>query len=695
MNETLKTCIFLVVAGALGGTALYNHLGSRPTNEGDFELVGKPFFEDFQSTSDAASLEVMSIDPQSLNLQRFSVQNDKSIWKIPSHHNYPAEAAARLAETASSVMGISRLSLAGGPADFARMGVIDPLEIDEEKIDDPEEIGKRVTLRDHNGEVLVDLIIGKSAGEVSRPDLDPSINAGASPATYVYVRRPDEQQVYKSLININLSTRFSDWIDPDLLRVNSGKIMRLDVDNYELTESNEGFLGQVKRLYKAQGDRVQLNRPSFTDAWQLVGLNPEEEELNLTRIQSSLEILSDLVIAGVRPKFKFKGHLLLTPDLKFNQVPEMEENIREAQLAVSQFQDELEDRGFSLAGTQDKLEIASFNGQLQIGTDEGVLYTLFIGKAVEGSEKEIEIGGAKTVEDANTPEEQEKIANYREEEKNRYVMISVAFDETLLGPRPVQPQPPVEPVKPEGYIPANAEAESSSATDNTTNRQELSEGSEPAAAEDQKSEAASEASSSADQEPSGNESPVPPVRDPEFVLYDDAMAKFEQDKIDYELELTRSNEELKQFNEKATEGSKLVDELNQRFADWYYVIKGSNLRTLQLKRADVVQPRADLQKEKEAEAAKQGLPAFPNLDFTLPENAQEGDQPDAEPDESQAGTPSEESQAKEDPPGATEPAPVPDDPGAGGGSDESIQPESTPALGRFKLGWQSGDPVRI
>jgi hypothetical protein len=606
MNETAKTLTFVILSGALAALALFNHFGNQSDSKGDFELVGKPFFEDFQSTADAASLEVMAVDPSSMSLQRFSVRNDKGTWRIPSHHNYPAEAAGRLAETASSVIGITRLSVEGSVGDFERLGVVDPLEVDDEKIDDPADIGKRITLRDANGDVLVDLIIGKPAGEVSRPELDPAISSGASPATYFYVRRPDEQQVYKALIDIKLSTKFSDWIDPDLLRVNSGKILRLDVNNYELTEQREGFLGEIKRLYMSQGDRVTLNRASFTDAWNFDGLIPEKEELNLARIQSTLEILSELAIAGVRPKYKFNGQLLLTADLKFNDIPELQTNRAEARAAVEQFQDELEDRGFSFAGTQEKLEIASANGQLQVGTDEGVLYTLYIGKAIEGTEKEIEIGGAKSVEDIDTPEEHEKIANYREEEKSRYVMISASFDESLLGARPVKPVPPVEPTKPEGYTPAVPDEVS----DKNESNSKSDDGAAMPISESTTSDNTADESTAEKQD--AEEEVVQPIRDPSFVLYDDAMAMYEQDKIDYELALTRYEEDVKLFEERASAGKKLVDELNQRFGDWYYVIKGSNLRTLQLKRADIVQPRADREMPEEPSHA---IPEFPNLDY--------------------------------------------------------------------------------
>jgi hypothetical protein len=633
MSESAKTLIFTTVAIALACGAFANYRLNQPTDDAKYSLVGKPFFEDYESSSDAVELEVVTIDPDNLSPIRLSVKNDKGTWRIPSHHNYPAEAADRLAETATSAMGITRISLEGTASDFGRLGVIDPLEMDAVKTDDSTQIGNRFTLRDANGEPLVDLIIGKPAGEVPRSAAAGNIQS--KPATYYYVRRPDEQMVYKALININLSTKFSDWIDPDLLRVDPGKVVRLNVDNYELKEQTSGFLGQVRALVKEQGDKVLLSRKSFTDAWELAGLNAEKDQINLGRVQSTLEILSQLTIAGVRPKFKYKDHLLLTPDLKFNVVPEMEKNVEETQAALAQFQEELEDRGFNFAGTQEKLMIASANGELQVGTDDGVLYTLHIGRTIEGNEKEIEIGGAKSVDDIDTAEEKEKIANYQEGEKSRYLMVRVSFDESLLGARPTKPIAPVEPTKPDGYTPP--EKTESKSPDNLTSAdetgqspketdaektKELAEGEkqdgEKQDGENQDGEKQDGEKQDGEKQDDSTEKKAEPTRDPAFDAYDAAMAVYEQQKIEFELGSTRFEEELKEFEDKIVEGKKLVDELNERFGDWYYVIRGSNLRTLKLVRADVTQPRADLKPE-----APPTVPAPPN--FSQPPT---GDQPE-------------------------------------------------------------------
>ena len=173
MNESTKTIVFVGVAVVLAALAGASHF-SGPTNSADFEMVGKEFYEEFTSGNMAESLEVSAVDAESGRLRRFSVEKQDGLWRIPSHYNYPAEAAVRLAQTASSFIGISRDSLEGRLVnEQERLGVLDPLEVE---IEDPESAGKRITLKDADGEVVVDYIIGNEVegaevvlSEVERP----------------------------------------------------------------------------------------------------------------------------------------------------------------------------------------------------------------------------------------------------------------------------------------------------------------------------------------------------------------------------------------------------------------------------------------------------------------------------------------------------------------------------------------------
>jgi hypothetical protein len=627
MNEFTKTIVFVVSAAVMALIAVSSHFLNQPTNSADFELVGQPFYEDFTSASQAESLEVVAVDPETGREQRFSVEKKDGLWRIPSHYDYPAEAADRLALTATSVMGIQRDSLAGRlNTEHERLGVVDPLS---EDIDDPESVGKRITMKDGSDDVVVDYIIGKEVDQevVLSPTERPYGNEGNE--KYYYVRRPDEQQTYKVKLDIDLSTKFSDWIDPDLLRLNRTDLTRILIDNYTVEEKRSPIPGQLPQLFLAQGDQLDITRKSSTDPWELAGLKPETEELATGRINEIMDTLDQIKIVGVRPKFKYKDQLLLTADLKVNESPELVANQAEFAMAIRQMRTELNDKGYRLAGDAENLRLVSQQGELQLGTDKGLIYVLHIGQAIEGDEEAIEIGTSSNDEeledqpsedaasdesktDSQSPDATDaagsdgaKPDESSDDAKNRYLMVRVAFDESLITPKPEKPVEPVEPVAPEGYQPP-AEEKSDDAD-------------EPAAPDDVAKPEDSE-------DDKAQEKDEKPPRNPEFVKYDEAMKQYEQQKIEFELAQTKFADQTKQYEEKIAEGQKLVDELNERFGDWYYVISAANLKTLQTLRKDLVttkQPPA---------ASPEVIPAKPDISFPglpgLP-NAETGEQPAA------------------------------------------------------------------
>ena len=134
-----------------------------------------------------------------------------------------------------------------------RYGVINPSSDDAK---DPEVTGKRITLRDENDEILADFIIGNPAGSID----DGSENSSVSDQPqddYYYVRVPGEKETYKTKIDIDLSTKFSDWIEPDLLKLEKGDIRKLEIDNYQLVNkmisSPQGFqIQQAKEIGEVQ-----------------------------------------------------------------------------------------------------------------------------------------------------------------------------------------------------------------------------------------------------------------------------------------------------------------------------------------------------------------------------------------------------------------------------------------------------------
>ena len=98
---------------------------------------------------------------------------------LPSHNNYPADASDRLASTAGALAEIRKDEIISDRAeDHAAYGVIDPLDENTASLAGR---GKRVTLRDAEGEPLADFVIGKEV---------------EGKAGYRYMRVPGQRRIY-------------------------------------------------------------------------------------------------------------------------------------------------------------------------------------------------------------------------------------------------------------------------------------------------------------------------------------------------------------------------------------------------------------------------------------------------------------------------------------------------------------------
>ena len=139
------------------------------------------------------------------------------LWSIPSKDNYPADAAKQMAEAATSLMDRKILGVVSNNAgEHEQYGVIDPLGAKLER--GPE--GRRHAGDDvGRGECkpVVDLIVGKAVRDAEKQR---------------YVRLAGQDVVYVIEIDPSkLSTRFEDWIEKDLL-----KLQRLDLQQVQIKD---------------------------------------------------------------------------------------------------------------------------------------------------------------------------------------------------------------------------------------------------------------------------------------------------------------------------------------------------------------------------------------------------------------------------------------------------------------------------
>ncbi len=192
MSEIKKTMTFGGVALVLVLLALIT--APRQTTPDAFVDRGEAFFPDFTDPNVATTLEVIEFNDETAAASPFKVAFQDGRWTIPSHHDYPADGKDRLAKTAAGVIGITKDDFrSDNVSDHEVCGVIDPLD----ETTSLTGRGKRVTIKGEGEEVLADLIIG---------------NEIEGRENFHFLRVPGQKRVYASKIDIDISTKFEDWI---------------------------------------------------------------------------------------------------------------------------------------------------------------------------------------------------------------------------------------------------------------------------------------------------------------------------------------------------------------------------------------------------------------------------------------------------------------------------------------------------
>ena len=230
MTQCTKSAVFIGVAAAAALIAVAMRPSMPTTSEKD--MRGKLLTPEFDPTT-AASLDILEFDDSTSTLRQFQVaeaadKKGKAVWSIPSHENYPADAKEQLAGAATALLGLKVLDLAGDtPGDHEMYGVLDPGAKDLRV--GAVGVGTRVTMKDKAGKTLLSLIIGKPVKD--KPDLR-------------YVRLPDQDAVYEVAVKTDkISAKFADWIEKDLLKMNSWDMKNVFIQDYSV----DVLQGQILR----------------------------------------------------------------------------------------------------------------------------------------------------------------------------------------------------------------------------------------------------------------------------------------------------------------------------------------------------------------------------------------------------------------------------------------------------------------
>ena len=646
MNKSMtRTLAFVITAVVSTALAVTSNQFTKPAKLDGGDDFAKDFNPDFTDAGKATAMQVVSFDEATAAPRRFAVQNDGG-WKIPSYHGYPADGKDQLAKAAASVIGLKRGSLVSRrKTDHERYGVIDPLD---EENPATKGRGTRITIS-HKETALADLIVGnKVEGSEDKR----------------YVRKKDEDKVYVVSARFDVSTKFSDWAETDLLKVTGFDITRLRGSRPKINEADE-----------YEGDEVvELTKDKSSDPWKLAGLDEAAEELKSDEINTMVTTLDDLRLVGVRPRPAFQGRPILNADLKVDLPKELRSDPRVINEIKKVLLADLGEKGFRIGQDDEgQTQIVSREGELTAGTKDGVVYKLTFGSVFSGTEQEIETG---ITPDAKETKKEGAKKSLEEQKKSRYLIVRVNFDESLFGNPPVEPTTPVAPPGVEAPADPKEDADKKDGDDKkndapkkeddkkasdeksdddkstdskkstedpdgskgedavaTTKDEKKSDDSKPAAADDKKPDAEKKEADKKEDAPA--EKPKADAADAKKEDADknedakpdepkkslkDLKAEYMESLKRYDAEKGRFVSERQAYHAKIEAGKHKVKDLNDRFADWYYVISNDSFDKLRLSRAVLIKS-----KEKPAEKSDAEKTDAEKKEGDLP-----ADKPDAE-----------------------------------------------------------------
>lgn len=330
-KELRQTLIFCAAAAVLASAAMVVDPGARTPDI--LSDQGELFFPDFTDPQAPTSIEVIDYNEETATATPLKVEFRDDKWLLPSHRDYPADAQDRLASTAAALIELRKDQVVTENLDdHAEYGVIDPFDENATLTGR----GKHVTLRDAEGDVLADFVVGNEVED----------NPG-----FRYMRIPGARRVYAVETDADISAQFADWIETDLLKIEPDALRRVQMNNYSINER----LGRVE-----QGDRLTLTKNG--DAWRLGSRTSDTDAV--AALSAALDDLR-IVDAEAKPDG-------LTQNLRAQEGIE---------LTMESFQS-LRAKGYFI--NQVTGQLLSNEGEMVVDTADGLQYTLRFGEIADG-----------------------------------------------------------------------------------------------------------------------------------------------------------------------------------------------------------------------------------------------------------------------------------------------------------------------
>jgi len=332
----------LVAAAAVTGGFAWIDLRQAPVT--GIDQVGQVIGRDGVQPDEIADIKVVTWDASTKQNRVFQVQRKGEGWSIPSHFGYPADAERQVGQ-AAGILGVQRgRFVSADPKDFAELGLIDPSTDAALTAPAEAEPGRRITIKDSAGATLLDLIVGKSAGE-----------AGS------FVREAGSNDIYTAKVDgYSLRTSFTDWVKPDLLQVKPEDIRAIAVKHYSVDERSQRIENRAE---------LTFTRPSAEGTWTSPQA-PSGKQPKKTDVDGLVNALTWLKLAGIRP---FEPTWLQSRGFFLAESAELVESPNRMVVSIGG------GRRAALIGNE---------GETTVATKEGLVYHLFFGEVALGDEED-------------------------------------------------------------------------------------------------------------------------------------------------------------------------------------------------------------------------------------------------------------------------------------------------------------------
>jgi len=538
MSEQIKTLTFTGAALVVLGLALT----TRPQPAQDVSQIAHQSTLNDADPLAATKLQIVKFNEETASIDTFRVAQIDGVWSIPSRQDYPADAQQQMAAAATSVMGLTVLGVPNADAStHAAFGVVDP-DINTLTVG-AVGVGLRVTMQDETGAKLVDLIIGSEVqGQTGQR----------------YVREPGRDPVYiVALDPSKLTTRFQDWIEDDLLKLNAPDIKQVYVNDYS---SQISLTLRGPQISWDPRSEMTLSYDSSASAWTMDLLKEFEPNAEGSGELVETELGEDEEVASAA----LNDLKTALDDLKIIDVERKPDGVSRSLRAEEGFdlQGEaglgLADRGFVLVPMPTgELEMLSSEGEVVCTLKDGVEYVLRFGQIALGAE-----GGVAGEADASTG-------------INRYLFVMARYNDSIIEKPQLAELPDVpeqEAATDEAAADDSAEESSTEDADDAADDETTEDASVDEATDPETSDAAGELADS----------------ETDVVASEDVAEETDPAVAAREAIEAANQRELDAYDEKVQKAKDRVTELNDRFADWYYVISDSVYAKLHLSKADVV-----------------------------------------------------------------------------------------------------------